>query len=262
MSLLQSMRERARAARASGALEPIPTRVETLRDGGVRFVVRLSDIAALKERAAEKERDEGRDPFLPYDAELFVRDLSPTHVALLNKFNVLDDHLLVVTRAFEEQESFLTVEDFDAFGRVMKELDALFFYNAGPRAGASQRHKHLQFVPRESFPTPLEEIYRDGVELGFVFARVSLAANDPAALRATYVELLEAIGRDAHPTAYNLLATRELLVAVPRSRESAEGISVNGLGFAGSLFVRTAADLGRLRELGPLAVLRAVGHGR
>jgi ATP adenylyltransferase/5',5'''-P-1,P-4-tetraphosphate phosphorylase II len=38
------------------------------------------------------------NPFLPYDAELFVCELSPTHVLLLNKFPVVENHVLVVTK--------------------------------------------------------------------------------------------------------------------------------------------------------------------
>ena len=42
------------------------------------------------------------NPFLPYDPALLVAPISPTHVALLNRFNVVDDHFLIVTRSFEE----------------------------------------------------------------------------------------------------------------------------------------------------------------
>ena len=41
------------------------------------------------------------NPFLPYDPDLVVADISDTHVALLNKFNVIDHHLLIVTRCFK-----------------------------------------------------------------------------------------------------------------------------------------------------------------
>jgi ATP adenylyltransferase/5',5'''-P-1,P-4-tetraphosphate phosphorylase II len=36
-----------------------------------------------------------RNPFLPYEEELHVRALPPHHELLLNKFNVVDHHLLV-----------------------------------------------------------------------------------------------------------------------------------------------------------------------
>ena len=38
-------------------------------------------------------------------------------------------------------------QDFDAVWSCMAELDGLTFYNGRRAAGASQRHKHLQFVP-------------------------------------------------------------------------------------------------------------------
>ena len=78
---------------------------------------------------------------------MFVADISPTHVCLLNKFNVIDHHLLVVTRAFEEQDAAINAADFAALWVCMAEVDGLAFYNGGKLAGASQRHKHLQIAP-------------------------------------------------------------------------------------------------------------------
>jgi ATP adenylyltransferase len=67
----------------------------------------------------------------------------------------------------------------------------------------------------------------------------------------------EGAANDA-PNPYNLLLTRRWMLAVPRSRERFDSISVNALGFAGSLFVRDAAEMQRLREAGPMRVLRGV----
>ena len=93
------VRARGRTALASGALQPTPTRLYEVEDAGVVFAVRVLDGHDAK-RASAHERDRSRrDPFLPpYDPDLFVADLSPTHVALLNKFNVLEDHLLILGR--------------------------------------------------------------------------------------------------------------------------------------------------------------------
>jgi sulfate adenylyltransferase (ADP) / ATP adenylyltransferase len=57
---------------------------------------------------------------------------------------------------------------------------------------------------------------------------------------------------------YNLLLTREWMLLVPRTRESVEGISMNALGFAGSLFVRDEAQMRVVLDRGPMALLRAV----
>jgi sulfate adenylyltransferase (ADP) / ATP adenylyltransferase len=49
-----------------------------------------------------------------------VAHLSPTHVCLLNKFNVVAHHVLVVTREFEQQTSPLNAADFDATLQVLQ----------------------------------------------------------------------------------------------------------------------------------------------
>jgi ATP adenylyltransferase len=43
---------------------------------------------------------------------------------------------------------------------------------------------------------------------------------------------------------------------VPRSSERVEGVSVNALGFAGSLFVRDAAQMQVIKTLGPMTMLQ------
>jgi ATP adenylyltransferase len=64
--------------------------------------------------------------------------------------------------------------------------------------------------------------------------------------------------RQAGP--YNLLVTRRWMLLVPRSRESFGSISVNALGFAGSLFVRDDAEMRTLRAAGPMRALREVAR--
>jgi ATP adenylyltransferase len=141
-----------------GALLPIQTTRTTIDDGGMRFVVRQISSLARKEKD-EQQRKAGStsarasNPFLPYDPDLFVADLSDTHLVLLNKFNVIDHHVLIVTRRFELQQALLNLADFCALFTCMTQFDSLGFYNGGPEAGASQPHKHLQIAP-----LPLDDI--------------------------------------------------------------------------------------------------------
>ena len=60
------------------------------------------------------------NPFLPYDPDLWVTHLSDTHTLLLNKFNVVEHHLLVVTRQFESQLDPLNAADFAAIIKTLK----------------------------------------------------------------------------------------------------------------------------------------------
>ncbi len=149
-------------ALASGALQPIAAVPETMHDHGIAFTVwRLTDAhTPLSAGAIRPEKpawsETGANPFLPYDAALFVCGVSDTHVCLLNKYNVLDQHVLLVTRSFELQTDWLTLADFEALRLCMVEFDGLAFYNGGKAAGASQRHKHLQYAPFPLSPLSAE----------------------------------------------------------------------------------------------------------
>lgn len=269
-------------ALATGALEPIETEESRLADGGVSFLVRRVSSLARKERVASEraKRPEPFDPFDPPEPALTVADLSPTHVAVLNKFPVLDRHLLLVTRRFVDQEALLDLEDMHALALGLGAIDGIGFYNAGRAAGASQPHKHLQIAPlplaKDAAGVPIEAVLppdagRDGATtvaaLPFPHAFRRLAEVDAASLLDAYFASLAAAGlhviaSDAGArasSAYNLLATRRWMLVVPRKQERFETISVNALGFAGSLFVRDEAELAALRRVGPMQALRAVG---
>lgn len=236
-----------RRALASGALQPIETESLAIEDAGVRFVVRAVSSLARKVAASASA-----DPLGDYEPDLFVGDAAPSHYVLLNKFNALPHHLLIVTRRFERQDAALTGPDFEALARCMAGFGDLAFYNCGPQAGASQPRKHLQLVPMPQIP--IEPFLDAGGELPFrhAFARLS----DVAAFHDRYRELLDACRVDAAP--YNLLVTRRWMLLVPRARERFESLTVNALGFAGSLFARTRQQVERIREVGPMNVLRHV----
>jgi ATP adenylyltransferase len=245
MISLSTVKAATERALASGALEPISTEAEVIEDEGVRFVVRVASSLERKRSA----RDARADPLGEYETDLFVGEVSRTHYVLLNKFNVLPLHLLIVTRRFEPQEGLLSPEDFGALSSCLAELDWLGFYNAGRDAGASQARKHLQLVSMPEIP--IEPYLASGARLPFAHAFAPLAPGSD--LHAAYRDLLRWDGP------YNLLVTRRWMLLVPRSREHFQSISVNALGFAGSLFVRNRRELDLVRKTGPMNLLREVG---
>jgi sulfate adenylyltransferase (ADP) / ATP adenylyltransferase len=289
-TLLPGLRTCTQSALASGALQPILTDEEVIEDGGVRFLVRV--VSTLRRKEAERRRQASvglnpvkpANPFLPPERALTVADISRTHLAVLNKFHVLERHLLIVTRAFEHQETLLTLDDFRALFVCMAEYPALAFYNGGAPAGASQPHKHLQLVPL--FPVagglgvPMESLlYGAGSRCPYLpfahtFGRLSVSpAEDPLSAASEgfdlYRHLLLLLGISAVQRAgelrqsapYNLLLARDWMLAVPRVQECYRTVSVNALGFAGSLFVKDAEQLETIRVAGPMNLLKTVaGH--
>ncbi|MCX7892229.1 MAG: DUF4922 domain-containing protein [Burkholderiales bacterium] len=283
---LADIDSRIRDARAAGALVPIETVEDAIAERGVVFTVRrVSSLARKAAAARAANAGASRATFLPPERELTVGAVGRSHVAVLNKYPVLERHLLIVTREFAPQEALVDAADFAALAAVMRAFPSLGFYNGGVVAGASQPHKHLQVVPlplaRGGAALPIAPwIERARREMGcariaeFEFAH-ALAGLEPGTLDASdagerlaraYRGLLGRVGIEARPgeahamqsAPYNLLVTRECMLVVRRSRELADGISVNGLGYAGSLFVKDAAQLGFVRRVGPLAVLRSV----
>jgi ATP adenylyltransferase len=298
-SLAPMLAERTRQALARGALVPIETTEEIVADAGVDFLVRRALSLVRKEEARLRgaRAVKPANPFLPHEPEMFVADISDTHIALLNKYNVIEHHLLIVTRRFVDQETLLDIDDFDALTACMAQIDGLAFYNAGAVAGASQPHKHLQLVPlplaRNGPPVAVEPLFAPVREQtggqagdraailrvpGFPFRHAFAWIGprcfvDPggaaARLHALYLGLLTAAGLkpagagpsdgEARQSApYNLLVTRRWMLLVPRSTDYFDSVPVNALGFAGSLFVRDEAQMEVVKRAGPMAVLKAV----
>jgi ATP adenylyltransferase len=262
-TLWSTLVERTARALASGALVPIRTEVEVIEDDGVPFLVRVVSNLERKARAVQPPPDgqPPRNPFLPpYEEDLFVSYVPPAHACLLNKFNVFDHHALLVTRAYEEQVFPLTPADFEALLSCTAEVDALAFYNGGRLAGASQPHKHLQLVQAPLAAggrrTPMDEALARG-RLPFRHA-LGPPLREPVQAHATYIGLLRDVGCEQPGMPYNLLATRDWTLVVPRTQESFESISLNSLAFAGSLLVKNREQLERVRAVGPMAMLRAV----
>ncbi len=288
-TLWEQIVDRTQQALTSGALLSIPTVHEVVEQDGVAFWVRkLTNLVRKDEAKQAQDRVKAKsgqvlNPFLPYEQELFVADISTTHVCLLNKFNVVNHHILMITRAFEAQETWLTAADFAAMWRCLTEFSGLVFYNGGKLAGASQPHKHLQMIPGNPDDLPIATLFptaqfTGGVgtipNLPFIHALTQFDptwVDSPTAATATlerYRRLLNTVGlpmtgsEPQQTGAYNLLVTRNWMLLVPRSQEAFESIPVNSLGFGGTLLVRDETQMQRLKNYGPMTILREVGRER
>lgn len=288
-TLWQRLIDQTEFALDCGALQSIATNYELLEVGDIQFLVRIlvslqrKNEAKKEQKKREKSSGKNFNPFLPYEEDLFVSDLTDTHLCLLNKFNAVDHHLLMITRDFEEQENQLNLADFLAVALTLREIEGLVFYNSGKLAGASQRHKHLQLVPLPLVPQGLSLPISPWIpdvclkqEINtipqFPFVQAIAACPDISSINPLeiapillekYQQLLDKTDLDpkksGKPAPYNLLMTREWMMVIPRSKESYKNISINSLGFAGALLVRNAEQMEQLKQIGPLTFLQKVG---
>lgn len=278
-TLWTSVKQTTELALNSGALKSIPTELEIVEQDGIKFMIRI--LANLNRKQADKEKQEQQiartgkkfNPFLPYEQDLFVTDISPTHVCILNKFNVVDNHLLIITRIFEQQETLLTLEDFTAMWACLGEFEGLVFYNGGKLAGASQPHKHLQIVPFSETDIPISPLLKTAKlennmgtirEFPFLHAFTNLHSGEsPKLTLEKYHNLLQKMGikpleNNLQSGAYNLLITRKWMLIVPRKQEEFAEISINSLGFAGALLVKNQQQMEILKNINPINILTNV----
>jgi ATP adenylyltransferase len=104
------------------------------------------------------------DPFQKPPEALFIADLGspPSHFLLLNKFAIVPEHFILATKEYKEQTHLLEQDDLGAAFACLKAWAAggkeLFgFFNSGEHSGASQPHRHIQFLPVESMMIDVQE---------------------------------------------------------------------------------------------------------
>jgi sulfate adenylyltransferase (ADP) / ATP adenylyltransferase len=135
------------SATQSGILKSIETTTETLADGPIQVVKLalevltskfvISVVANLAKKPADlSENQKKENPFLHKDPHLYVGDISDTHAISLNKFNVVKNHFLILTKTVQLQSDLLNETDFDAIVRVQREFPAVVFFNCGRESGA------------------------------------------------------------------------------------------------------------------------------
>lgn len=319
-TFMQTVRARTDAAIASGDLQPIVADEVVIQDGGLPFTVRW--VAALAAKDAAKHaavasakgvtggaghraggdagggdqagaasgtilpggpRDPNFNPFLPPDPALTVGTLGEHHHVVLNKFPVCLHHLVLARREFAEQLSPLELIDFLALATVISDVGGLGFYNGGAAAGASQRHKHVQWIPEAAGNASLRHLAQrlpqdaapgavarhPALPLRHCFVRTEAARGcEPAtAARSMHdafgracAELGLVPGEDGLLPPCNMLAGDGWMLVLPRSREHFEGVSLNALSYGGTVYVREPAQIEAIRSAGPLMALAAVAY--
>lgn len=200
--------ERYESAIATGSAFFYPSEVHCVEDrlegsnSTLQWSIRRCE--ALRQKVKEKERKGDRrsppgaksssEPALggqnpcdvfaaPYDPQLLVAELGD-HTLLLNKFALIPQHFLLVTREFRSQALPPAPSTLALSYRILTSLPSstpdqrLCFFNCGPESGASQPHCHMQFVDLSEgggvlVERLLDSIVRDGKETGESKARQS-----------------------------------------------------------------------------------------
>jgi ATP adenylyltransferase len=288
-------------ALSSGDLCFFSSTVHKYVEYDVEYQIRLCPALQKKHVAVGQEPAKPLDPFAPpYTSNLFIGEIhdkegDQEYAVLLNKYSVVPRHFLLVTKEYQSQTSPLMPPDLlTAYSLLVAAQKAgqnlLAFYNCGDNSGASQPHKHLQFIPIEGDGPPIERLARraklETSDKPFSLTSLPYAnhvyrlpqhMSSPGeiecVLSQTFLSLIDlgisTIRHDAdYPAgkpAYNVLFTLEHMHLIPRRREThilketGEELSINSLGFAGMLLVKSEAELEAVKSEKVGDILKGVG---
>ncbi|KAF7793886.1 hypothetical protein EIP86_005008 [Pleurotus ostreatoroseus] len=324
--ILERLPARFEQARESGDLLFFPSTTHKHEAHGVEFEIRLCpalqnkptlptprfDSDADERRAALEQQGKRHDPFSPpYNSNLLLGDLKDEqegdeYVVLFNKFSIVPQHILLITKEYHSQSAPLMPPDLVQtylFLMAAQKAGKRFFafYNCGDMSGASQPHKHLQLIPLEEDGPPVEKLARkqtlEYLDRPFTIDSLPYANHIrrlPAFLpNASLEELEETLAKaflglldlalstyrhdptpeEAAPSgkglkgalSYNVLMTLEHMHVIPRKletyklKETGELLSINAMGFAGCLLVKSEQELDAVVKEGVGEILSGVG---
>ncbi|EPS40841.1 hypothetical protein H072_5257 [Dactylellina haptotyla CBS 200.50] len=157
----------------NGSLQFSETEAHALAYDGIKYGIRYAP--NLLKKPTSQPTNAGQkapnpivkaNPFLPPNPALYVNSLLQSHYIVLNKFPVIPGHFILATNEFEKQGYPLAVGDLKAVLEVVRGWEndngcdteetpeearshkSLYgFFNSGRESGASQPHRHIQFVP-------------------------------------------------------------------------------------------------------------------
>ncbi|KAI1815987.1 HIT-like domain-containing protein [Poronia punctata] len=276
-------------AQASGDLSYYPTQVTILPVGSLAFQLRFAPSLAEKPKPPKPVEARAK-PFNPFEnpsPALLVAQLPPSHRLVLNKFAIVPEHFILVTKGFKPQTHLLEADDVDAayacvqaYQRASQQL--YVFFNSGDASGASQPHRHLQLLPVERMKDGLENIEpgadwtvladnvcgrEESVPFTVFTSRINADMSAEERHR-IYVSLykravgatltgVEGVERGESQISYNLAMTSNTMALCPRTAEGApvranDGneigtLSLNGTLLAGTALVKTKAEWDALR---------------
>ncbi|RLN06145.1 hypothetical protein BBJ28_00004739 [Nothophytophthora sp. Chile5] len=256
--LRKSVLEATQKATQSKALKKITAGYELLppAEHGIRYILWAADSAHAKPTPTKAQDEEVaatksapkpfRDPFSKenLEEELFVTRLHDTHNLVLNKFNVVDEHVVLPTIEFAPQEEPLTTADFRALLRDYSTTETVQLPEL----------PFCHFLHRIDMPEDTES-GEASATLQAIYEKMLRQMNDtPYPVAASQPPSSSPL-----PVAYNLLLTASFLFLIPRKTQSFHGIEVNSIGFIGSFFVRNDEQRAFFASHGgPMELLRQV----
>ncbi|CAD1813453.1 ATP adenylyltransferase family protein [Candida parapsilosis] len=270
--------------------DAVVNEIESIPIGDKKANIQLTMLTSLMHRP--EKGDEKSNPFEKPEPELTILDkYGPDHQFRLvfNKYPVVSKHFLLVTREFKHQNTPLSEAELFASYSVLRELakqspteeDWFAFYNCGPESGASQPHKHVQFMVtpsrgkfksyadlisyNHSVPADSQKPLQDkNIPFAHYLIRLNEKDVDEEALATAFVSLFQHSmnvlkENNQNHVSFNFIMTSNYMLMVPRSCAKFEDkLGINACGVYGLILCKNQELFDMVKEIGPLEVLQKV----
>ncbi|CAH6718846.1 diadenosine 5',5'''-P1,P4-tetraphosphate phosphorylase 2 [[Candida] jaroonii] len=206
-----------------------------------------------------------------------------------NKFPVIPRHIMLLTKQFKPQTTPLSPDELVGSFTILKKLEEVDpnnkwfgFYNCGEDSGASQPHKHVQFMTLpegfKAFPetiieksdafipnTKREPLQNANLPFAHFIAKFpSLDDMVEEDLIMYFMSLLQrtlTVLREnkSESISYNVVFTTDYMMIVPRSHGKYKDLGINSCGILGLFLFKNDELLETVKEDTPEAVWKSVG---
>lgn len=235
------------------------------------------------------------NPFAKPEPELTILDQygnDNEFKIIFNKFPVVPRHFMMITKEFKSQDTPLSPSELLAVYSILinlkkqdKSSDNWFaFFNCGPESGASQPHKHVQFLTLPENYTPNSEVIAD-TSAPFIPNTKQEPLQDGELLHAHFIarlpdnfhdleeddltmyftsllqRTLTVLRQNNHNhISYNFILTTKYMMLVPRSvGKYKDQLGINSCGVMGLILCKNKQLVDLVKTDGPDAVLLGVG---
>ncbi|CAR29061.1 ZYRO0F18216p [Zygosaccharomyces rouxii] len=287
-NLSQLISEKYSSALKGGNLHFTDTTTKKTKDAKSGMPYVLSYAPSLLKKPERGDQPE-RNPFEDPEPELTVLGevADGDYRLVLNKFPIVAEHSLLVTKEFQDQKSPLSPKELYMSYQLLDTLDDedegkrhMVFYNSGPSSGSSQDHKHLQVLPlpnnfnclqdklcngKEHFipNVKVEPLQSDKVSFAHFVAPLPESPEDvnEDLLAMVYISLLQRtlsffqdwtneIPGLQERKGYNVLLTKQWMCLVPRSNTKAQSLDIgfNSTGYAGLVLIKQEDTFKKVQE--------------
>lgn len=231
-------------------------------------------------RPGNQESTSSSDPFAaPRDN--IVKEMEE-YTCVLNKYALEEGHFLVVTNDFYPQKGLLRASDLAMMQDMLTQSKKrrYCFFNGGLLAGASQEHRHFQFLEVPDFgndkcwpeqiherdPTSTE--VRQHPDIPAHHFLIGIDKSSSSGLEPSFKRLHKAaqmaVGTEDDEMPYNFMMTKEWMLLFPRRNEEWDehGVGVGGTCLVGSIMVTKPREIEIIKAVGIRKILEYVGFPR